>query len=148
MIPHRVYPHGMIRLWTVVALAGCWTGSTATKSEPPAAQETSHTRPSRPPPRELTPAEQTLEDLEAFSERMCDCTDTPCAEQVSNDMTAWSEAVSRDRPPSDFRLTDEQTKRMADLGMRMGECMQRAFSSGQPPPQPPPPPSPQPTPSP
>jgi hypothetical protein len=127
-----------------VLLAGCWTNSSTPPPAPPSEPHASQSAPRRvlPPPREPTPEEQALQAMEDFLQRMCECGDMACAVQVSNDMTAWSQEFSRTRTDPPVRLDEAQVKRAADIGMQMGECMQRAVMPPPAPASPPPPASP------
>lgn len=123
----------------LLVLAGCWTNSTTAPQSP---TEPSPTRAaSSPPPRAPEPSsqEKMLHALGDFADQMCACTDVACAQQVADDMTAFSAEVARSTPTDDsYQLDDEQARRMAEVGTRMGECMQRALMppSGQPAPSP------------
>ena len=118
----------MVRSLAIVALlAGCWT-SRATPEAPIAEAAAQPAPPPPPPPPALTVPEVALQTMEDFSARMCACADMTCAEQVSKDMTAWSEDFAQSNPTgnADARLDEAQARRAADLGQRIGECMQRA----------------------
>lgn len=70
-----------------------------------------------------------------FKNRFCACTDAKCAEQVSNDLTAWGQEIQKTMPEPP-KFTDEQTKQMAAIGEEMGKCMQKSMGGapGTPPP--------------
>ncbi|NVB78377.1 MAG: hypothetical protein HOV81_08300 [Kofleriaceae bacterium] len=118
----------MRSLAILVVLAGCWTNSSTPAPVPPSEPRASQNVPHyiAPPPREPTPEEQVLQAMSDFMERMCACSDMTCAVQVSNDLTAWSQELARTRPDPPIHLDPEQTKRAGELGMQLGECMQRA----------------------
>ncbi len=66
-----------------------------------------------------------------FTEQMCACKDAACAQQVSDELTKWSQEMARsEREPP--RMTEEDSKRAAEIGERMGKCMQVAMGSGLP----------------
>jgi hypothetical protein len=131
----------MRSLAILVLLAGCWTNISTPHPVQPSEPRVSQSVPSRVPVplRDPSPEEQALQVMSDFMERMCGCSDMACAVQVSNDMTSWSQEVARNRPDSPLRLDEDQTQRAADIGMQLGECMQRAVM---PPPGPPAAPSP------
>jgi len=68
-----------------------------------------------------------IKAMERFRDEMCGCKDTACAQQVSDEMSKWSEQMSKelDDPP---RMTEEDTKRATAIGETMGKCMQQAMS--------------------
>lgn len=64
-----------------------------------------------------------------FTDDMCACKDSACAQRVSDEMTKWSQEMSRsEREPP--RMTEEDQKRAAEIGERMGKCMQTAMGGG------------------
>jgi hypothetical protein len=64
-----------------------------------------------------------------FTEQMCACKDAACAQQVSDDMTKWAQEMSaREKNPP--RMSEEDSKRAAEIGERMGKCMQVAMGAG------------------
>jgi hypothetical protein len=64
--------------------------------------------------------------LRRFKDEMCQCQDAACAQRVSEEMTKWGEEQAKDavEPP---RMTDDESKAATEIGMKMGECMQRAM---------------------
>jgi len=67
-----------------------------------------------------------------FRDAMCQCTTMACAQQVSDDMTKWSQEQARDQhePP---KLSDDQIQRATAIGEEMGKCMMKAMSPPAPP---------------
>ena len=65
-----------------------------------------------------------------FKNEMCLCQDTTCAQRVSEEMTAWSQAQTKVQQTGSPKATDEQSKRATALGEDMGKCMQRAMAAG------------------
>jgi hypothetical protein len=63
-----------------------------------------------------------------FKDKMCACKDTACAQQVSDEMAKWSQDQAKDyeEPPV---MTDDDTKRLTQLGEAMGKCMQSAMTT-------------------
>ena len=81
---------------------------------------------------------RSMKKMAEFTDKMCACQDYNCAMRVSDEMTAWSQQMAKQtREPA--RWTEEQTKQAAEIGERMGKCMQTAMMAGQPPLPPPPP---------
>jgi len=65
--------------------------------------------------------------MEEFSDRMCGCKDAACAKSVNDDMTKWANAEMEKKHSQRPRLSVEQTKRVTEVGTRMGECMMKAM---------------------
>jgi hypothetical protein len=74
--------------------------------------------------------------LAELRDKMCACKDPDCAKKVSDEMTAWTQAQAKTQkePP---KMSEADQKKAADLGIAMGECMQKAMTVT-PPPAPPP----------
>jgi hypothetical protein len=60
-----------------------------------------------------------------FTNRMCACSDAACAQKVADELTRWAQDRYPVHPP---RLTDDETKVLQRLGMRMGKCMAAAMT--------------------
>lgn len=67
--------------------------------------------------------------LEGFTAKMCTCANADCARQVSDDMTAWAQDSAK-KHPEPLQMSEEQQKRTTEIGMRLGECMQKAMNAG------------------
>jgi hypothetical protein len=119
----------------VALLAGCW------RSSPPPAEPYVEPVAGPAPVRAnartpLSEAEQTLQAMEDFADRFCNCHDAQCAQTVMDDLTRWSQDVvrSKSEPP---KLSEDEARRAADVGERMGRCMQSAMAGSTSPPPPP-----------
>jgi len=66
--------------------------------------------------------------MRGFSDAMCACKDMDCAKKVGNDMSAWGAQMEKEHPEQP-KLTEEQTKTAAEIGQKMGECMNK-FTGG------------------
>lgn len=78
-------------------------------------------------PKQDESARDALNKMRKFTDDMCACKDTACAQKVSDEMTKWSqEMVSSDKTPP--KMTEADTKEAQEIGTRMGECMQRAMT--------------------
>jgi hypothetical protein len=77
-------------------------------------------------------ARRALKAMEEFRDRLCACKDAACAEEVSSDMTKWSQEMSRTEksPPA---LSDAEAERAGAIGDKMGECLQNVLASSPPP---------------
>ncbi len=116
----------MKALAVAVLLSACW------RSSPPPTEPVVENKPTPTPvhasaPRAMTDAEQAMDAMERFADRLCDCRDARCAQEVIDDMTQWSQEMTKrgSEPP---RMTEEDTKRAAEIGERAGRCMQNAMS--------------------
>ena len=86
---------------------------------------------SAPPAAPATPNERALAAMKDFEGKMCACTESECANRVSNEMTKWSQEEAK-RQNEPVKLSDEEMNRAVEIGTHMGECMQRAMTAGQP----------------
>jgi hypothetical protein len=113
-------------LMIVAFAAACWRSSPPPPVEPtpPAEPPRRAQPPSRPP---LSKLEEMMQTFEQFADDMCSCRDATCAQRVSDEMSRWSQdhAADQDEPP---KMTEEDAKRAADIGVHLGECKQKAKS--------------------
>jgi len=65
--------------------------------------------------------------IESYTFEMCSCTDTKCAQGVSDEMMRWAQAESKDAPDPG-RLDDQTSKYLQGIVKTMADCMQRALS--------------------
>jgi hypothetical protein len=75
-----------------------------------------------------------LAKMSELKDKMCACKDPDCAKKVSDEMTAWSQAQASKQKAAKMNEADQ--KKASELGVAMGECMQKA-STVAPPPTPP-----------
>ncbi len=118
---------------TIVLAAACGGGSKDATTTP--AQPIENKAPPEPTPAQpaaSSPAAATaMQKLREYTEKMCACSDQTCMQMVSDEMTQWSQEMAKQqREP--VKMNDEEVKVATALGTRMGECMQRVVSSGQP----------------
>jgi len=75
--------------------------------------------------------EKALRKMEQFTDEICGCKDSQCAQVVSDEMTKWSQEQAKTQ--SDMpRMTEGDTKRATAIAERMAKCMQAAMSAGMP----------------
>jgi hypothetical protein len=75
--------------------------------------------------------EDAMRVFEKLTGEMCQCRDSVCATQVSDELTRWGTAMQKEwQPPP--KLTEAQLKRATALGTRMGECMSKAMNGAAP----------------
>lgn len=112
---------------SVLALAAC-----GSKSPPPPVQNAAPAGPAEPvaapapaPKSEIEVAMARFQDL---TDKMCGCSDKTCADGVQNEMTRWSEEMSKQgsEPP---KPSEAEMKRMTDIGMKYADCMTRAMGA-------------------
>jgi hypothetical protein len=74
-------------------------------------------------------AGEAMAKMGEFRDEMCACSDTACAQRVSDEMATWSQEQAKDskEPP---KMTDEETKEATQIGEAMGKCMQKAMGAG------------------
>lgn len=88
--------------------------------------------PAQEPAPSDTPApftrEALFQEMQGFADRMCECHDSQCAQQVADDMQTWSrEAEKRADPP---HMSEQDVQHASAIGERMGRCMQQAMTNG------------------
>jgi hypothetical protein len=64
-----------------------------------------------------------------FKDKLCACPDQQCVEGVSDEMTKWTHDLKQ-QGVKDPHLTDDQTKRAAEIGEALGKCMRRIQNMG------------------
>jgi hypothetical protein len=70
-----------------------------------------------------------MKAMHHFKDEMCACSSTACAQQVSDEMTKWSQDEARDHhePP---KMSEDDVKQATALGEEMGKCMMKAMGTG------------------
>ena len=146
-----------LRRWIAAAVlaCGCYRSSPPPAPPAPAPDEVArpayldrqasyaHARSRSPQParEERSVIGQAIARLGEFTDEMCACADRTCADAVSQEMTRWSNELSRDH--TDLKPTDEEMAEVKLVSERLSTCMMTAMGYGNPPPPPaPPPPSP------
>lgn len=71
---------------------------------------------------------QIFREMDRFTDQLCQCHDMKCVQGVSDEMTRWSERVTKElgNPP---KLSDAETKRATVIAERMMKCMQQAMTT-------------------
>ena len=78
--------------------------------------------------------EAVIVQFESYTDEMCVCRDTACAQAVSDRMTTWATDMAKEDPaPNPGDIDHAAMERMQKIGTRMGECMTKAMT---PPPNP------------
>jgi hypothetical protein len=74
--------------------------------------------------------EDALAKMTEFKDRICACADKPCAQKVTDDMTAWSQEMAKnagDMKPDD--VSPDDAKKMAEISKRMGDCSMKVMAN-------------------
>lgn len=136
---------GMQR-WIAAALvaAGCYRSSPPPPPPPTERPRPAYEEPPPPsaryrPPRPATPARsaigEALVKLNELTNDMCACTDRTCADAVQQELTRWSEEMSKDRDAYE-KPTEEELEEATRVTQRLSSCMMTAMGHGPPPPPP------------
>jgi hypothetical protein len=122
----------MKTLALVLVLAACGGGSKKSADKP--AEPLANTAPTAtaaaaPAPPPQTDTQRVMAKFVEFTNAMCACKDSACAQRVSDDMTAWSQELAKNtkEPP---KLTEEEQAEFVKVATHMGECMQAAMGTG------------------
>lgn len=75
-------------------------------------------------------AKESLAKMSELTDKMCACNDPVCAQNVSDEMTRWSEQVARKYTGAPHRMSAQDSERAADLGERLADCMLKAMGAG------------------
>ena len=73
--------------------------------------------------------QEAIDHMQQFETEMCACKDVACAQQVSKEMTRWSQDMQRDHHEV-VRPSEAQTRQMAQITRDMVDCMTKAMSMG------------------
>ena len=65
-----------------------------------------------------------------FKDEMCKCTDKKCADAVQDKMNKWSADNAKNAGDKPEKPSDEDMKKMQDVGTKYGECMAKAMGGG------------------
>jgi hypothetical protein len=125
-LPDRTVVDAMNRVLAIALTAACWRSSapaqpSRTEERPPPVS----TRPPPPPP--LSDNDRFMQELERYADDMCACPDNTCAQQVASDVARWSMELGQGSGTP--KLTDDETKRASEIGMRIADCMYKAMSN-------------------
>lgn len=83
-----------------------------------------------PAPPAKTESQTVMDKMEAFATRMCGCVDRPCADTVQEDMTRWStEMANRSSEELQRKASEDEMKRMTEVGQKYAECMTKAMTA-------------------
>jgi len=65
-----------------------------------------------------------------FKDQMCACKDKACADKVQESMNKWSAENAKNAGDKPEKPSDEDMKKMTEVGTKYGECMTKAMSGG------------------
>lgn len=122
--------------WLWVMMAGCWTGPSTPAAEP-VAQPAPVVAPRAVDDTPPSPARvaATLATMQGFSERMCQCFDKACSDQVVEDMVAWSQEMAK-TPDVNAQLSDDDRNEIVRVSEALTACMVEIMKRSMPPPGP------------
>jgi len=106
-------------------------GGGAQKPAPAEPERIANRQPDTTPAAAPAPAPQAdrvLAKMRELAAQMCACADASCARRVSEDMGAWSQAVAKEQAEP-LEMSEEQTNAAAEIGTKLGECMQNAMNA-------------------
>lgn len=121
----------MVWLGVAILSAACG-GSPAPAPAPPTTTAPPAAAP--PPAPDVTEApasphrriDDALAKMSAFRDEFCKCTDKPCADRVTEDMTRWGQEMAKDSANQGL-VSEDDAKQMAAITEEMTKCMTRAM---------------------
>lgn len=72
-------------------------------------------------------AAESIAKMSEFKDQMCACADAACATKVSEAMTQWGQEMAKNM--GDAKMSEEDTKKSAEIATQMGECSQKAMAA-------------------
>ncbi|HZJ62198.1 MAG TPA: hypothetical protein VFD36_01645 [Kofleriaceae bacterium] len=113
----------------VVVLAAC-SGSSQTPAQAPVLTNSTQ----KPPPdaaldASVTDAAAVLAKMTAFRDQLCACKDPACAERITGELTRWAQEIARE-PREEQRLTEADTRQIAEISEGFARCMARISGTG------------------
>jgi hypothetical protein len=83
-----------------------------------------------PPDAPMDEIDVVMATMSGFRDDMCKCADKPCADAVQERMTKWSTKMATEAGERQSRkATEEEMRRMTDIGQGYGECMAKAMGA-------------------
>jgi hypothetical protein len=84
-----------------------------------------------------SPLAAALAKMRSFTDEMCQCKDSACAQKVSDEMVRWAQEAAKDPEwRGNMNPDEEDTKQMAAITQHMTECMSKAMAGSPPAPTP------------
>jgi hypothetical protein len=121
-----------MKAFLLVVLVAAACGGSPPPPTAPAPTPVSNTAPPPAAPAEAAPApgsaNEAIAAMTRFKDELCKCTDTACAQRVSDEMTKWAQDMTKSHPEPP-KMSDEDVKTATALGEAMGTCMQRAMGA-------------------
>ncbi len=75
-------------------------------------------------------AGEAMAKMGEFKDDMCKCTDKKCADAVQDKMNKWSADNAKSAGDKPEKPSDEDMKKMQEVGTKYGECMAKAMGAG------------------
>jgi len=73
-------------------------------------------------------AGEALAKMTDFRDRMCACTDKPCADKLNTEYMDWANKSSGGDKPQ--QMSEEDAKKITDVSLKYNECMSKWSSAG------------------
>lgn len=112
--------------WVVVLVVAASCGGAPAPAPAHLANHVEAPPPDAPPPG-MTEA---IAKLHQFKDEMCTCKDAACAQHVSDEMTRWAQAASRDATLDNVKPSEDQQRQMAAIVKDLADCMTKAMTVG------------------
>jgi hypothetical protein len=123
MMDHRA-------LVLALVLPAACGGSTSSQPTPPPSNTVAAKEESPPSPSPAATRVQAIfAAFETFTNRMCQCKDTTCAQEISAELTAWAQEIAKDPAANDSKPSEAEAKRMGELATKLGDCMTNAMGA-------------------
>src|SRR5215470_5037913 len=68
-------------------------------------------------------AGEALAKMTDFRDRMCACTDKPCADKLNTEYMEWANKTSGGDKPT--QMSEEDAKKITDVSLKYNECMSK-----------------------
>lgn len=75
-------------------------------------------------------AGEAMAKMGEFKDKMCGCKDKACADKVQDEMNKWSAENAKNAGDKPEKPSDEDMKKMTEVGTKYGECMAKAMGGG------------------
>lgn len=115
--------HRAMRAWIVVLLVACGSQPpqpVANRAPPPPADAAA---PAPPKPRSET--DRMMAKMGEFRDAFCKCSDTPCAQRVSDEMSRWAQQQEKhDEAP---KMSEADMQQATEISQQMSACMMKAM---------------------
>jgi hypothetical protein len=125
----------MKRVLVAVALAACGGAEKSPAQQPvltnsaPLVAAAPEPAPEPAPAAPATDVAAVMAKMTVFRDQLCACSDTPCAERVTGELTRWAQEIARE-PRAAQPFTEADTRRIAEISEGFAKCMARISGTG------------------